>query len=179
MKSIKVAWVVSLVVSAMASLLVSGTIFRGTGSLLAVNWRVFVVAVSLTVFAMAGVWWGRSLTGVEILALRMKLASADDIWRLKQHAREIKTRWPSSTFVRYPLRHESWGASAGQELRTAQDWYDRFEQVFSFESDWNDPRWTTLDFDGVMCYLDIQERKRRGLAVEDRLERFPTKAHHP
>ena len=95
----------------------------------------------------------------------------DQIWALKNEARDIKRRWPECLFVKAPLDRVRWSPFIGQpetgmggiELEKAIQWHDKFYAYAKGRGDRPYP--VHVDFDAVMAMLDRDERLELGLAV--------------
>jgi hypothetical protein len=95
----------------------------------------------------------------------------DQIWTLKNDAREIKRRWPECLFVKAPLDRIRWSPFIGQpetgmggtELEKAIQWHDRFIAYAKSRGGRAYP--VHVDFDAVMTMLDRDERIELGLRV--------------
>jgi hypothetical protein len=95
----------------------------------------------------------------------------DQIWALKNEARDIKRRWPECLFVKAPLDRVRWSPFVGQpetgmggiELEKAIQWHDKFFAYAKGRGDRSYP--VHVDFDAVMAMLDRDERLELGLAV--------------
>jgi hypothetical protein len=95
----------------------------------------------------------------------------DEIWGLKNGARDIKRRWPECLFTRAPLDRIRWSPFVGQpetgmggiELEKAIQWHDKF---FAYAKGRGDRQYPVhVDFDAVMAMLDRDERLELGLPV--------------
>lgn len=95
----------------------------------------------------------------------------DQIWALKNEARDIKRRWPECLFVKAPLDRVRWSPFVGQpetgmggiELEKAIQWHDKF---FTYGRSRGDrPYPVHVDFDAVMAMLDRDERLELGLSI--------------
>ncbi len=88
---------------------------------------------------------------------------------LKTDAREIKRRWPTCTFVKFPTHRLAWSPFVGQPETGEQNpatldkciaWHDT---LLGFLASTNRSLPRPLDFDGTMAFLDQEERIIRGL----------------
>jgi len=95
----------------------------------------------------------------------------DQIWALRNEARDIKRRWPECLFVKAPLDRIRWSPFIGQpetgmggiELEKAIRWHDKFVAYAKGRGDRPYP--VHVDFDAVMAVLDRDERLELGLPV--------------
>lgn len=95
----------------------------------------------------------------------------DQIWDLKNEARDIKRRWPECLFTKAPLDRVRWSPFIGQpetgmggiELERAIQWHDKFFAYVKGRGD--SPYPVHVDFDAVMAMLDRDERLELGLNV--------------
>ncbi len=107
----------------------------------------------------------------ESLAAHAKAGTVlDQIWALKNEARDIKRRWPECVFVKAPLDRVRSSPFVGQpetgtggiELGNAIQWHDKF---FAYAKGRGDgPYPVHVDFDAVMAMLDRDERRALGLS---------------
>jgi len=89
-------------------------------------------------------------------------AIAERFWKLKIGARIIKRRWPGSAFENRPASKLAWASAISNDqelLSTALEWHESFEAIVNF----NNAYVRSLDLDGVMELLDLEERRQRGL----------------
>ena len=91
----------------------------------------------------------------------------EHIWVLKVKVREIKRRWPNSSFVKRLTDRKSWSPEIGRpetgiggtELEKAIEWHDEFTRVCGFTQG----KWPSFDWDDTMQFLDRRDRLLRGL----------------
>jgi cytochrome c biogenesis factor len=147
------------------------------------------MVMTVTIVANRRLYDLRKAHGAEIEALRAahaaivapleaKLAAhaqaeaiLDQIWALRNEARDIKRRWPECLFVKAPLDRIRWSPFVGQpgtgmggiELEKAIHWHDKFIAYAKGTGDRPYP--IHVDFDAVMAMLDRDERLELGLEL--------------
>lgn len=144
--------------------------FRGAPAVEGISLPVgpLVWGIPLFVFSL-----GLSAYGLYISNRRSRRDSGDDatgqqritteqIWSLKEQARDIKRRWPESDFARMPANRDLWitprrfpGPRTDDRawLASATTWYNRFS-TFGPIAHQNFTYLSSLDFDELMDFLD-------------------------
>jgi len=95
-----------------------------------------------------------------------EVSKLDAIWSLKKEIREIRRRWPQLEALKYPLNRKLWSPQVGESVSVEIDkmiqWHDRFIE-YARNDLGHYP--VSVDFDGLMKRLDLDERIALGLSV--------------
>jgi len=99
-------------------------------------------------------------------------AVSERFWKLKTGARMMRRRWPGSAFEHHPAAKTIWASALSNDqevLSAALEWHESFESLINF----NNAYVRSLDLDGIMELLDLEERRHRGVMPPRLLDSRP------